>query len=270
MEIGPRCRVAYTRMIFDLRASITSAQLPEGRFIKNFPGYIFYVGKNNRKGDLQDVIVLALKNETNIDWGVRAAHGRLDVDTPNRKLNLILHEVKSLPLGDRDTLGSYDEVPLQFDLEPTQKASQKPKVDDMTFPQLRQELRELEQLSNLPVSLKNLTPEQLRARTREWQQQRKDLMAPVLFQIHRQVSFSFACFGFTLLGIPLGIRVHRRETNVGIAIALILVAVYYSFILIAQSLQSRPELSPHLIVWIPNFLFQAMGAVLLWRANRGA
>jgi lipopolysaccharide export system permease protein len=269
MEIGPRCRVAYTTMIFDLRASITSAQLPEGRFIKNFPGYIFYVGKNNRKGDLRDVIVLALKNETNIDWGVRAARGRLDVDTPNRKLNLTLYEVKSLPLGDRDTLGSYDEVPLQFDLEPTQKAPQKPKVDDMTFPQLRQELRELEHLSNLPVSSKSLTPEQMRARTRDWQQQRKDLMAPVLFQIHRQVAFSFACFGFTLLGIPLGIRVHRRETNVGIAIALMLVAVYYSFILIAQSLQSRPELAPHLIVWLPNFLFQAVGAVLLWRANRG-
>jgi lipopolysaccharide export system permease protein len=267
MEIGPRCRVAYTTMFFDLRANITSAQLPEGRFIRNFPGYIFYVGKNNRKGELQDIIVLALKNETNIDWGVRAVRGRFDIDTPNRKLNLTLYEVKSLPLGDRDSLGSYEEVPLQFPLEPPQKAQ--PKVDDMTFSQLRQELQELEHLSSVPVPVKDLTAAQLRARTRDWQQQRKDLMAPVLFQIHRQVAFSFACFGFTLLGIPLGIRVHRRETNVGIAIALILVAVYYSFILIAQSLESHPELAPHLIVWLPNFLFQAIGAVLLWRANRG-
>jgi lipopolysaccharide export system permease protein len=269
MHIGPRCRVAYTTMFFDLRASITSAQLPEGRFIRNFPGYIFYVGKNNRKGDLQDVIVLALKNETNIDWGVRAGRGRLDIDSLNRKLNLNLYEVKSLPLGDRDSLGSYEEVPLQFDLEPAQKAPQKPKVDDMTFTQLRQELHDLEHLSNVPISPKNLTAAQLRSRTREWQQQRTDLITPVLFQMHRQVAFSFACFGFTLLGIPLGIRVHRRETNVGIAIALILVAVYYSFILVAQSLQSRPELAPYLIVWLPNFLFQAVGAVLLWRANRG-
>ena len=72
--------------------------------------------------------------------------------------------------------------------------------------------------------------------------------------IHRQVAFSFACLGFTLVGIPLGIRLRRRETNIGVAVALVLVLVYYSFILLGSALNTRPEWAPHLIVWMPNFI----------------
>jgi lipopolysaccharide export system permease protein len=266
LEVGPRCRVAFTTMRFNFGAQLSAAFLPEGRFITDHPGVVLYVGQN-RDGNLKDVMILMFDSQTNLERTVTAQRGKLVVHGSEKQVEITLYEAKSIEAN--GVTGVTQEFPLTMDLESPQKAALKPKIDDMTIRQLFKELRDMDRRMRLPVTLKNLPAEQLKERRSQLQEQRKDLVTPILFQIHRQVAFSFACFGFTLLGIPLGIRVQRRETNVGIAIALMLVAVYYSFILVGQALQHRHEYFPYFIVWIPNFLFQAIGAVLLWRANKG-
>jgi lipopolysaccharide export system permease protein len=269
MEVGPRCRVAYTSILFNLRLELSSAQMPEGRFIKDFPGYIFYAGKN-RGGDLQDVMVWVLKDETNLVTFVRAARGRLEVDAPNKVLTLRLNDGKTVDFREgRMIPGAFAELPLQLDFNLNRPSAYYTKISDMTAGQLWDELHDWEERLSAPPPGRHFTAEQLRTRRRELARLIGDPTSPIRVQIHEQVAFSFACFGFTLVGIPLGIRMHRRETNVGIGVALLLVAVYYSFIVLGQSLDRRAEFAPHLIVWLPNFVFQAVGAVLLWRANRG-
>jgi len=261
LEIAPRSRVAYKDLTDNLRFKFSNAQLPEGRVIKDFPDYLFYVGKN-RNGQLKDVIVYDMKRNVT----VHADRGRLELDIPNQQINLHLSDAKGLRAGS-EPLDFGDMVfPIP---SPTEKGIKRVKISDMTFLQLCDELRDLERRIDRAEPLKNLSAEQLKTRKAEWQVRRKDLTSVVRVQIHQQVAFSFACFGFTLIGIPLGIRMHRRETNVGIALALVLVAIYYSFIVLGKALDTRPEFAPHLIVWLPNFIFQAIGAVLLWRANRG-
>ena len=264
MEVAPRCRVAYKDLVNSLKLELTNLQLPEGRFIKDFPGYIFYVGKN-RRGNLEDVIVFVLKDQTNKLTSIHARSGKVEVDSASKTVMVNLYDAKTI--SDSGGTGSGN---ITLPLTPPEQKSHQLPISDMTFLQLCEELNTLEQYVSLrsPV-LTNMAPKQLQAKKKEFQRRRNDLASPVRFQIHKQVAFSFACFGFTLVGIPLGIRMHRRETNIGIALALLLVAVYYSFILVAQALQTRPEFAPHLIVWLPNFMFQAVGAVLLWRANRG-
>ena len=269
MEIGPRCRVAYTNIMFNLKAQFSGAQLPEGRAIKDFPGYIFQVGKN-RNGDLEDVMIFVLKDETNTVTTVRAARGKLEVDAPNKRITLILYDGKSVDFRDgRMIPGAFAELPIPLEFGGPQQSTFRPNISDLTHAQLWDELHDWEERLNAQVSGRNLSKEQLQIRKRELENLVGDPTTQIRFRIHQQVAFSFACLGFTLVGIPLGIRMHRRETNVGIAVALVLVAVYYSFILLGQSLNTRAEWAPHLIVWLPNFIFQAVGAVLLWRANRG-
>jgi lipopolysaccharide export system permease protein len=267
LQIAPRCRVAYKNLLFTLRADLSSAQLPEGRTIKDFPGYIFYIGKN-RRGTLSDVMVWKLKNETNVESIVRAPRGQIEVDAPNKQIFLRLFDSKILNFSEGKTYPAVMDWTLQMDMKSQQKQG-KSSITDMTFSELLDEMAELEKTTALPRALGGMTAQELQQMRKSLEKERQDMVSPLRVQIHREVSFSFACFGFTLLGIPLGIRMHRRETNFGVAIALVLVGVYYCFIILGQSLDRRPELAPHLIVWIPNFIFQAIGSVLLWRANRG-
>jgi len=266
MELGPSSREKFKALIFKYTADISSAQLPEGRYIRDFPGYMFYVGKN-RKGALEDIVVYYLNTGTNPPTTLLAPRGRLDVDVTNHLLAIQLFDTKGVSFqGDHATMISGD-VTHEFKLPGFLR--DQTSISDMSFRQLRTELNALEkQLSN-PLTLTYSTNQDAAAKRQAIENQLKDPTSRVRVQLHRQVAFSFACFGFTLVGIPLGIRMHRRETNVGFAIAIVLVLIYYGFIMLALSLDQRPEFAPHLILWLPNILFQVVGAVLLWRANRG-
>ena len=266
MDIAPRCRVAYNRLRMNVKVAMLSrVQLPEGRPITYYPGYILYVDKV-RKQNLENVLLFQLKDETNVELTVRAPSGRIELDTTNQTITLRLFEAVVVKGG---SAGVAREWPFQLDLGGSKSGLFKPGISDMTFVQLRQELRNWERRISLPPPTDKLSSDELRQQKRDLERMRNEMMEDINIQLHRQVAFSFACFSFTLVGIPLGIRVHRRETNVGIAIALGLVAIYYSLIILASSQAGHPELAPHLWMWLPNWLFQAVGAVLLWRANRG-
>jgi lipopolysaccharide export system permease protein len=267
MDLGPRCRVAYLQLINQLKSELVNAQLPEGRFIRDFPGYIFYVDKNNG-GQLENVMIYRLENETNVNMTIRAVRGQLKPGREKNQLLLDLFDARTIAATKATNSVIVSFPSLSLDLSPTAVTNKttKPRISDMTFLQLRQELRDLE---NLSFSSGTNSPAQLKEQLAALRKQQKDFIEPVRVAMHREIAFSFACFGFTLVGIPLGIRVHRRETNIGIAMALMLVIVYYAFIMLGASLSARPELFPHLILWLPNFIFQAVGVVLLWRANRG-
>jgi lipopolysaccharide export LptBFGC system permease protein LptF len=242
-------------------------QLPEGRPIKDFKDLILYIGKN-RNGELEDVKVFFLQDETNMVGKVDSPRGRLRIDTTNQIVTLLLFDTQGVS-GDGTDSGRSGDMEFTFDLSTAQKAAQKPAIRDMTFFELRRELREMEQRISPPLALDQARDPESMNRKDSLKKEQKSVTERMRVQLHRQIAFSFACFGFTLVGIPLGIRAHRRETNAGIAMTLVLVMIYYGLIITAQSFYTRPELVPHLFMWLPNFIFQAVGAVLLWRANRG-
>ncbi len=264
LEIAPRCRVAFKEMSYALGVARPAALLVEQRYITEFRGWTIYIGKRRGDAEFENVLLYESRQEQ-LTQRIYARRARVTSDPVTRQVLFQLFDAevftKSLTMGGEAAVGGsvtnglsgqggdwsmvyFEEAPpVRLDLSGALPANAKPKISEMTFRQLRAELSEHQQRGIDPT--------------------------PVLVNLHRQVSFSFACVSFTLIGIPLGLRGHRRETSFGIAAALLLTAVYYSFIILGQSWETRPQMYPQLIVWVPNFLFQGIGACLLWRANRG-
>ncbi|MGV3774235.1 MAG: LptF/LptG family permease, partial [Verrucomicrobiales bacterium] len=253
---APQARTDYKNLLFKRSLQNTSSLITEDRFIDEIPGMVLYVGKKDGE-TLKDIRIYQLQTNQ-IVARTSAAEGSMRLDPTGRFLHFELRDVVAearlsdneqvqgpdLPSGRIEwraaTFSTFEPDPI--DLAALMKEERKQKISEMNFNQL---LVEAQQRTGQGIDA-----------------------TPVLIQIHRQVSFSFACFAFTMVGIPLAIQTHRRETSLGVAIALALLLIYYSFFIMAEALENKPQLHPYLLVWLPNFLFQGLGFWLLWRANK--
>ena len=241
MTIAPQSRVAFKQLLARMGVENAEDLLSSGRFVDDFPGYMIYVGKNEGR-KLQDVLLSKIENGE-VTLRISASRGQLVVDKDKKLAHFVLQNAQVTSRAGWQPYYGEEYTTEPIDLNRKMTENLEPKISEMTFFQLQTKLRELE---------------------------RQGLEAtPVKVYLHRQVAFSFACLSFTLVGIPLGIRTHRRETSAGVAMALLLLLIYYAFVILGQSLETRARFAPHLIVWLPNFIFQGIGAWLLWRANRG-
>src|SRR5690349_13593625 len=66
MEIAPRCRVAYKQLLSRMRAKMAGLALPEGRLVKDLPGYLFYVGRSDGH-NLQEVYIWKMDADQKVE-----------------------------------------------------------------------------------------------------------------------------------------------------------------------------------------------------------
>ena len=269
LQVAPFCRLAYRSMIWEAGLERLTTIMQEKTFIKDFPNHIVYIGDIDKTGtNLSEILIYELDDQGVLKSYTRASEGRLVLDRANATLHVQLLDAWQVSMQ-----GAWENPfyaaeaslpPIRFSADQPRKRSLK----DMNIFQLLAELRDLEVHLGKPISADASNRKQMQLALALWNLKKKDMTLPVKVQIHGQIASSFACLGFALVGIPLGIRAHRRETTFGIALALILVMVYYGFFIFGQAMEARSEWSPHLIFWFPNLLFQVVGAVLLRRANR--
>ncbi|MFH1062392.1 MAG: LptF/LptG family permease [Candidatus Omnitrophota bacterium] len=88
---------------------------------------------------------------------------------------------------------------------------------------------------------------------------------PLLVGLYRKYSLAFSSLIFILIGIPLAIRVKRRERSLGFSLSVIICLLYYFLMAAGESLALRNKISPALGVWLPNLFFLGIGLFLCFK-----
>ena len=87
-------------------------------------------------------------------------------------------------------------------------------------------------------------------------------------ELNQRIAFALSPIAFLLLGLPLAIRTSRRETSVGLFLSVILAGLFFLSIILCESLSSFPKLYPQYLLWLPNIVFQILGAVMTYRISQ--
>lgn len=256
-EVSPAAKYANQELLRTAGVEEPINLLEEGRFIRDFPGLMIYVGRKNGTV-VKDVVAYELDKKGAIKRSVRAKNGDIAADNANRLLTVKLYNVRIEMPDAKDphdvsktTYVNAEYYPIKLDFEKALKS--KPTVKKRGQMQMRELI---DRIRNVERDFPKLSEEtRLIEKTR------------LIVEANRRISTAIGCFSFMLIGIPLGVKSHRKETATGMILSLVIVFAYYLFIVIAKSLADYPALHPNLILWIPLIVAQFLGLWLIRRSS---
>ncbi|WP_372806990.1 LptF/LptG family permease [Pontiella sp.] len=229
--------------------------LEEGRFIRDIPGFMIYVGKKNGNR-VKDLIVYEVDSKGEVVRTVRADSGIMTTDQAKELLKVDLFDVR---IEDSRKKGDSEEV-YYVNLE--------------KFP-YRFSLKDMMGSKTITKKRKNMTVTELIYRIRnpesdqKWMKKRDMAVehSKDMVELHQRICLGISPLMFVLVAIPLGIKSHRKESSAGMLVSLVIMFVYYIFIILSDTFDKSPQLHPWLLPWVPIVLGQIGGLLLLRRAD---
>ncbi len=257
----PRAKIQYERELAAAMHANPFSLIRPKTFIRDFPGSVIYVGSMSGS-DVRDFWLWQLDGEKRVVRFVRAESGKVDFDEATNDFVVTLRNAR-IEDHDRREPDAFTQ-PLRINtfeqIEPFrlsmarflhfQDVRQKPQW--MTYGELKAEQARIERQA-VPAG--------------GAAQHQRDLMK-VALTIQDKFNLALAVFSFALVGVPLGIKVSRRETSANLGLAVVLALTYYCLIVMVGWLDVHPEYRPDLLLWIPNLVFLSLGLWLLRRLDR--
>lgn len=262
----PWARVQYHRELATAVRANPLSYIRQKTFIRDFPGYVVYVGQkgagSNTGADVRDFWLWQLDSKRRVVRFVRAESGRVDYDENANEFIVTLSNarVEEHDRKDPDSLTQPLMVNSFGQIEPVRLSLSRyfgseavhQKLQWMTYRELLDEKARIEREPVPPGG----------------ERQHERAVLKVRLTIQDKINMALAIFSFAFVGVPLGIKVSRRETSANLGVAVILALAYYFLIVVVGWLDQHPEYRPDLLLWVPNLVFLALGLWLLARVDR--
>ena len=260
LQYAPQSRIAYKRLAIKAVSKNPAEFIEERRFVHEFPNYVIYMGDQDGSV-MKDFWIWELDEKKRVKLFLRAREGKLNFDRKRNSLILVLKDVTvekrneddpETFIGDAFRSASFGELPLELPMDKLfgENNQKRLKIKEMTFAQLMRERKA--------------------AIAEEIEKGEGMSKGRMKIQMHVQKNFAmaFSVFSLAIFGVPLAIRVGRKENYANLAIALVIALTYYFLIIVVSWFEDNLHLRPDLLVWIPNVIFQALGFIMIRSANK--
>lgn len=255
---APLSRIAYRRALASLAQHTPGRFIQPGVFIKEFPGYILYV--DERIVDhLKGVSIWELNPNGSIKVFLKAKEGYLTHLPVEQALSIKLVEgsvqqqssAGTSPFELHPNIVTFKTFSIRFPLSKIfNDGNSKSKLSGRTLLNLINDFHKIRYTETIE-------PEILEHKRFQ-----------VLLEMNKRLSMAGAVIALAFIGIPLGIKVGRKETTINFFIAVGLGLIYYAAVICFSYLDNKPRYHPYLCIWIPNLVCYIVGMYSLRKLIR--
>lgn len=230
--------------------------LEPGLWIEDFPKVKIYFGA--KEGNWLYDLVVRDYSDSRVDRMIRAAKAR--VESEGRDIHLDLYRMTVNPI-DADHPGMARVARYQYTVKDALEESKYTKKGkDMRFWELVNKIESMSHLNAQAVAAAEADGESSPEEVRRLKKSMRQAKSKLKTELSKRFVFAAAALCFVLIGIPLGIRSHRRESTIGMAISLAIAIGYYLFVLWMLSMQKNYRLHPEFLLWVPVAVALALAA----------
>ena len=246
VELGPPLQGKARSLLKNAVLEQPQSLFEPGRQI-TFQNTLIYIDDKEPSGRLRGIDLYVLSNTNSYSQNISADYGEIKVDREKKCLTFIMYDcmIDNKQPDSSGTVGRFFSKRFEFNYD----------------------FGTLTNAQRLWIRPKHMKLSDLMARIRMTKELNKDT-TDLEVELNQRIAFALSPIAFLLLGLPLAIRTNRRETSVGLFLSVILAGTFFMSIIMCESLTNFPRLYPQYLLWLPNIVFQTLGAIMTYKISR--